>query len=183
MPPRFASHVVQRAVYKVSYSSKFAKHARKMRETRKVGGCNIATAYFKKKSTGQDMYVTKASASRHSEKRIYDILERDHSGDYKVHWLYTELEPCGPEVHNCKARVATWFPGANVYYSFIYPDAEEVSSDEESDTVKLLEAKKRRALKWAKKQEKAKRRRKRSVNLLKRLNNQQQLKGLAESDF
>lgn len=182
-PARQTAAVVQRVMARRGYGSKYAKHARAMRAGGKIGGRNIATVYFTVKSTGDSHYRTIASEGFHSEKRLYDWLEEDHKADYTVHWLYTELAPCGPEVHNCRARVGAWFPGVPVYYSFIYPDLDEVSSDDEDDKTKKLPNRDRLARMIEVKRTKAKRRRKRSINILKRLNNQPTLEGLTAGDF
>jgi hypothetical protein len=68
------------------------------------------------------------SWGKHSEKRLKEWLDATHGvGGYTVAWLYTELEPCGSDVHNCKAKVGAWFPGAKIRYSVRYPNSSDVN--------------------------------------------------------
>ncbi|MFD2232891.1 nucleic acid/nucleotide deaminase domain-containing protein [Phaeospirillum tilakii] len=152
VPPRFV---------RVHFSSHpAAESAREIRSRGEANGRNIATVNFKVLSTGVKMIHSEISDGVHSERLIHDWLELKYSGNYEVIWLYTELEPCGVDYHNCREKVRKWFPMAEIYYSIIYPSFDDVSDDD-----KALSAPAR-----AKKRvEKAKRRRKRSSALLKRL--------------
>ena len=92
-----------------------------------------------------------ASSGTHSEKNLYDFLHNRYTRRnvrYKVNWLYTELATCGSDLHNCTQRVGEWFPGVNVYYSIDYPNMDEVSSessDSEGESLRRAKAKRRRA--------------------------------------
>jgi hypothetical protein len=110
-------------------------------------------------STGATAYETLPSNKRHSEGQLYDWLEANHRGDYRVEWLYSELEPCGSDYHDCAARVKVWFPGAKIYWSVDYASKDNVSSGDEADDDEREEGKRA----------KAKRRRSKSTGLVKRL--------------
>lgn len=115
------------------FTSPYAKWVRRERSRSKVGGRNLATAKYKVVSTGKKWVLTKTSKGFHSETRIKKRLDRIHPGDYEVLWLYTELEPCGSGVHNCRRKVGKWnwsAKGERVFYSVDYPSVEDVSDDE-----------------------------------------------------
>ena len=161
--PAIRPAVIQAAVYQVSYyRSRKAKAAREYREQNDPGGCNVATVDYTVTSTGLSFKRTAESNKRHTEKVLYDWLEHNHYGDYTVNWLYTELETCGSDYHNCTAKVARWFPNADIYYSIDYPAADTVSTDDDDDKSDPVETLRRKTAK-------AKRRRKRSAPILKRL--------------
>jgi hypothetical protein len=144
---------------RVSYfESPRAKRARLYRVRKQANGRNVATAKYRILSTNQFRSKTMSSRGLHSEKRLYDWLERHHPGDYRVLWLYTELETCGSDYHNCTARVSRWFPHAKVYYSVDYPSEDDVSSDSDDGVTTSQE----------RKTAKAKRRRNRGPKALKR---------------
>ncbi len=108
---------------RVSYfSSSKARFARRERILRAIGGRNLATARID--VNGVKRHITKVSKGHHSEaliKRKYDQLVAKHgAGNVDMRWLYSELKPCGSDYHNCRDRVAAWFPGVPVYYSLDY---------------------------------------------------------------
>jgi hypothetical protein len=143
----------------VSYSqSSKARYARQERRAGNFGGRNLATVKYRVNG-GPPQYKTLPSNGRHSEKVLYDWLQANHGTTWEVSWLYTELAPCGSDYHNCDAKVANWFPNADVYYSIDYPSADGVSSGSETDD-DARELGKRK---------KATRRRSRGSGLLKRL--------------
>jgi hypothetical protein len=152
---------------KVSYSkSPQAQFVRRERRKNNHGGNNLATVKYKVLSTGATYYKTLPSNKRHSEGQLYDWLEKKHPADYKVEWLYSELEPCGRDYHDCASRVEAWFPGAKIYWSIDYASKDEVSSGDETDA----------AEREAEKRAKAKRRRAKSSGLVKRLDKKLKVK-------
>ena len=159
---RPSSAVLQLARQVSYFSSRYSADARRYRRTHTVGGRNLATvAYELRKPNGKwglTRYKTLPSAGLHSERRLYDYLE-GLGQRYRVKWVYTELEPCGSDYHNCAERLENWWPAARVYYSVDYPSYEDVSSDDSSDSDSEKERTKRT---------KAKRRRKRGPGTLKR---------------
>jgi hypothetical protein len=138
-----------------------SKDAREFRESNDPGGCNVATVHYQVLSTGIFATRTMQSNKRHTEGLLFDWLEATYPGDYDVDWLYTELETCGSDYHNCRDRVTGWFPNAQVYYSISYPSKDTVSTDDDDDKSDLerTELRKRR---------KATRRRARTTPILKR---------------
>ena len=133
------------------FTSPYAAKARKRRASEKVGGRNIATVKYEVLTTHQERLVTKLSEGFHSEKRIYDYLQKYYPNNYKVKWLYTELAPCGSDVHNCNSRVRNWWgDDFDIYYSIDYPNTHEVSSsssdnEETSRQKRVNKAKRRRS--------------------------------------
>jgi Domain of unknown function (DUF4157)/Xanthomonas XOO_2897-like deaminase len=116
--------VIQRA--KVSYfNHPSARFARRKRQAQNVGGRNIATA--KVRVNGVRSYITKKSKGLHSEKRLFDaisVLRNLHgNANVNVRWIYTELQPCGADNHNCKNRLRNWFPNVPIHYSIKYPSS------------------------------------------------------------
>jgi RHS repeat-associated protein len=110
------------------FSSPYAKRARAWRALGNVGGRNLATVEYTVLATGAVKHKTMMSWGKHSEKRLKEWLDATHGvGGYTVAWLYTELEPCGSDVHNCKAKVGAWFPGAKIRYSVRYPNSSDVN--------------------------------------------------------
>jgi hypothetical protein len=151
------SAVIQPAIQVSYFGSDFAKQARHYRLKNDIEGANLATACYKVKKKGKWgglKYETMPSAGEHSEKRLHDFLE-DLGVEYKVIWVYTELEPCGADYHNCAQRLEDWWPTAEVYYSVDYPSLDDVSSESSDDD-------------GEKKRNKAKRRRSRGPATLKR---------------
>lgn len=132
--PTLQGGVIQ-AARRVSYFNHWAaKKARKYRTSNDdVGGRNVATVHFTVLSTGATDTKTMASDGRHTEGLLFDWLQANHPGDYDVDWLYTELQTCGSDYHNCTARVGQWFPNATIYYSVDYPSVDDVSTDESDD--------------------------------------------------
>jgi RHS repeat-associated protein len=116
------------AVYRVPYfGSAYSKWARDKRKLKSYGGRNLATLAYLEADGVTRGYKTKASDGFHSEKRLYDWFQANCAG-CTVRWLYTELAPCGSDVHNCSNRVQNWWPGIDVYYSIEYPNHDEVNA-------------------------------------------------------
>jgi RHS repeat-associated protein len=58
----------------------------------------------------------------HAEEVLWTKLQAAVVRGDQVTRLYSELEPCGPALANCRTRIPTWFPNARVSWSFRYPD-------------------------------------------------------------
>lgn len=121
--------VVQTAAKMVGYfTSHYARKARHIRSQGGVGGRNIATAKVRVIGAGgviANQYINKLSKGRHSEarlKRKIDKLVNHHGvGNVQVVWIYTELEPCGSDCHNCRQRLRNWFGNnTKIRYSIQY---------------------------------------------------------------
>lgn len=137
-------------------TSDYSAAAREWREEENLGGRNIATISYTVNNTGDIFETSEHSEGSHSEKLLYDYFVTTYGNDYKnkitFHWLYTERETCGEDYHDCSSKVQSWFglSGNQVFASVVYPDAGEMSGDEEEQ------------------REKAVRRRSRSTNIIKR---------------
>jgi hypothetical protein len=71
---------------------------------------------------GQLHYDWAFSRGTHAEKSLWQQLRASGVDLTKVQRLYSELEPCGPAVRNCQGNIRSWFPNADVTWSFRYPD-------------------------------------------------------------
>lgn len=119
---------VLQAAKMVSYfRSPYARFARRRRRQHKTGGCNLAT--IKMIVNGVLKYKTFKSQGYHSEKLIYDHVQHLRNVQNKVVnvlWIYTELQPCGSDCHNCSNRLKGWFPGVKIRYSISYTNSTKI---------------------------------------------------------
>lgn len=144
----------------VKYStSDYAADAREWREEEDLGGRNIATLCYTEKATQNCYRTSEHSDGKHSEKLLYEFIVEKYGKDYKdkleFHWLFTERETCGSDYNDCSGKVPDWFDLKleDIKTSVAYPCKDEMSSSEEDDT----------------KADKAKRRRARGSNIIRRL--------------
>ncbi|MEV4349019.1 LamG-like jellyroll fold domain-containing protein [Actinoplanes sp. NPDC049596] len=85
-------------------------------------GRNVSV-YQYEDADGTLQHLAVQSAGRHAERRAKDALEAQGLSMSSVKQIYTELEPCGPDYHNCNAWLGANAPGVPVTYSFGYgPD-------------------------------------------------------------
>jgi RHS repeat-associated protein len=127
----------------VSYfTDPHAAWARDQRANGNVNGRNLATVKYRITNgigAGTKGHHTLISSGKHSETRLKAWLEANYPGRYEVLWLYTELEPCGSNVHNCRNKVSGWnwsAKGERVFYSIDYPNEEDVSDTEPSGAMR-----------------------------------------------
>ncbi|MDO5971305.1 DUF4157 domain-containing protein [Flavivirga aquimarina] len=156
----------------VSYgTSDYSADAREWREEEDLGGRNIATICYTVKASGKTFRTSEHSEGKHSEKLLYIFILGTYGPSYKdkldFHWLYTERETCGADYHDCSSNVPEWFDLdlADIKASVVYPAEDEMSSDSEEEESKS---------------DKAKRRRGRASNIIKRF--QTRAKAVAKGD-
>jgi RHS repeat-associated protein len=121
VPPPNASNST-RVQYGEDPMSRLAITARKQFGWERSGR-NVAVYMFHDEQ-GTAGAIAIQSDGVHSERLGWDVISKQHGirAD-QIDAIYTELQPCGPDYHNCDRWLAQNFPGVPVTHSFDYgPD-------------------------------------------------------------
>jgi hypothetical protein len=127
---------------KVPRNSQFAQHALQFRLVYAVsrGTANLNGYDVGAKNVATFRLSTNVSVSLCSEngggrgnicaeQAIYAEVQQDLIAGATINWVFTEYEPCGLQLHNCRGNLLQWLTahGTNgeatpVYYLMPYPD-------------------------------------------------------------
>ena len=101
--------------------SRIARNHRQSLEN-PLSGVNIAVIEYRTRSNRLLRKVIESNG-QHSERRLLEALPDYVKADRsRIRRIYSELEPCGPDYHNCDAFLRKMAPDATVTYSFKYRD-------------------------------------------------------------
>ncbi len=103
-------------------------------------GVNVATF---KLDDGTHVTMCSENVSRNfcAEQALHEDILRDLAEGKKIQWIFTEREPCGPNLHDCSSRLQRLIDdhgaaNCKVYYMWSYPDAENRDSKTKRNTKK-----------------------------------------------